>query len=100
MTRRTMAKVSVAMAMTAAPIAALAAPASADPAPLCGALNMVEASPSFYPGAVSDGMDIAMGNLSPDMGATSTHGQSINGWNNMFLAVDVSSGAQSPSCTG
>lgn len=60
---------------------------------------MIEASPSFNPdGAVSDGMDIAMSNLSPDMGVTSTHGQSINGWNNMFSAVAVSSGAQAPAC--
>jgi hypothetical protein len=51
MTRTTFARISLALAMTAAPVAFLAAPAAADgphPAPLCGALNMIEASPSFY----------------------------------------------------
>jgi hypothetical protein len=103
MTRRTIARMSLALAMSAAPIALIAAPASADaphPAPLCGALNMIEASPAFYgDNAVSDGMDIAMSNLSRD-GVTSGHGQSINGYDNMFQAVAVSSGAQSPRCQG
>jgi hypothetical protein len=96
-----MAKLCITAAMTAAPVAMMAAPAAAagpHPAPLCGALNMVESSPTFYPYAVSDGMDIAMGNLSPDMGETSTHGQSINGWNNMFLDVAVSGSSQSSAC--
>jgi hypothetical protein len=40
---------------------ALPAGAATHPAPLCGAFNMIEASPSYYgSNAVSDGMDIAM----------------------------------------
>jgi hypothetical protein len=105
MTRTTFARISLALAMTAAPVAFLAAPAAADgphPAPLCGALNMIEASPSFYQDkAVSDGMDTAMGNLSADGGLTSTHGQSINGWTTMFAAVaTTAANAQSAGCTG
>lgn len=104
MTRRTTSRIALAIAMSAAPVALVTAPAFAGaphPAPLCGALNMIESSPSFYgDNAVSDGMDIAMGNLSADGGVTSTNGQSINGWNNMFQAVAVSSGAQAPGCTG
>lgn len=71
-----------------------ALPASAagpHPAQLCGALNMIEASPSFYGAyAVSGGMDNAMGRLfvlqSP-------------AFQNMFDAVAVSSShTQSPNC--
>jgi len=60
MTRTTIVRVGVMMVTTAAPVALLTAPASAagsHPAPLCGALNMIEASPSFYgANAVSDGV--------------------------------------------
>jgi hypothetical protein len=98
MNRTTFTRISLAVAMTAAPVAFLAAPAAAGgphPAPLCGALNMIESSPSFYgPNAVSDGMDIAMNGLL-------VHGQGVNGWNNMFDAVAVSgANAQAPGCTG
>ena len=98
MTRTTFTRLSLVATMTAAPLAFLAGPAAASgphPAPLCGALNMIEASPSFYgTNAVSDGMDVAMNGLL-------VHGQGVNGWSNMFDAVAVSgSNAQSPSCTG
>lgn len=67
---------------------ALPAGAATHPAPLCGALNMIEASPSFYgPSAVSDGMDIAMSR------------DNANGNNGMFGAVAASSTAASPGCT-
>jgi hypothetical protein len=93
MSRTTLTRISLVLAMTAAPVAFLAAPATAaglHPAPLCGALNMIEASPSYYgSNAVSDGMDVAM-NI-----------DNANGNAGMFNAVGVhSSGAQSPGCTG
>lgn len=102
MTKRIFARAAVALLLTigGAALTVGAVPANADtvpgaphPAPLCAALNMVQSSPSFYPYAVSDGMDIAMTTIS-------VSGQGINGWNNMFLAVTSSTGsAQSPACT-
>lgn len=97
MSRTSTARLTVSFVAVAVPVVLAATPAAAagpHPAPLCGALNMIEASPSFYGAhAVSDGMDIAMGGLLD-------HGQGINGWNNMFNAVAVSgANAQSPGCT-
>jgi hypothetical protein len=66
---------------------------SSSPAPLCGAFNMVEASPTFYANAVSGGMDIAMT-------VDTLHGNGANGNAGMFGAVATSSQAHSPSCTG
>jgi hypothetical protein len=48
-------------ACAALSFAVVPAGAATHGAPLCGALNMIEASPSYYgTNAVSDGMDIAM----------------------------------------
>jgi hypothetical protein len=99
MHKRILTRAGLLLAVGGATIAASAVPAQANPvpdaphpAPLCGALNMAESSPSFYPYAVSDGMDIAMNTIY-------VVGQGINGWNNMFLAVANSSQASSPSCS-
>jgi hypothetical protein len=62
------------------------------PAPLSGALNMVESSPSYYQYSVSDGMDIAM-----TIDAADGNGPNDN--TGMFLAVAQSSQASSPSCS-
>jgi hypothetical protein len=81
-----------------ATVSALPASASQGTPPTrwCAALNMIVASPDFTeyfaPGTgvyVSDGMDIAMGNIT-----------GTPGYQNMFDAVAVStSHAQSPNCT-
>jgi hypothetical protein len=65
-----------------------ALPAEAAPHPhLCGAFNMVEASPTFYgANAVSDGMDIAMSR------------DNARGNTGMFGAVAASSSASAPAC--
>lgn len=66
---------------------ALPAGAATHPAPLCGALNMIEASPSYYgANAVSDGMDIAMSR------------DNARGNTGMFGAVAASSSASAPAC--
>lgn len=89
MTRRIITRASMLLAVsgaviaTAAPAQAAPVPGAPHPAPLCGALNMVE-SYSFYPYAVSDGMDVAMNRIQ-DVG------QGVHGWANMFQAVAVSS---------
>jgi hypothetical protein len=94
--------ISLASVMTAASIALLAAPAQAAgpfPDPLCGAFNMVKASPSFYPYAVSAGMDTAMGGQYERY--LIDHDEGIHGFNNMFDAVgNTTANAQSPGCTG
>lgn len=88
MTKRILTRGSLLLAVGGAVIAT-AVPAQANPVPgaphpaptLCGALNMVEASPSFYQYAVSDGMDVAM---------TRIHDVAPNAYQNMFMAVGVS----------
>lgn len=87
----------VVAAGTTGALLAVAGPAGAvttapHPAPLCGALNMLEASP-LYPYAVSTGMATAMT-------ADTVHGSGANGNAGMFGAVAASSDAQSTSCTG
>jgi hypothetical protein len=90
MTRTIGTKISLALAMTAATVALIAVPAAAAgpfPAPLCGAFNMVKASPSFYDYAVSDGMDTAMTGLVQ---------QGVDG---MFGAVaNTTANSRSPGC--
>lgn len=72
----------------AVPLASTGAGAATHPAPLCGAFNMVEASPLYYGSdAVSGGMDIAMSR------------DTLSGNNGMLGAVAASSTASSPGCT-
>jgi hypothetical protein len=97
MTKRIIARACLLLAGGGAAIAAGIVPAQAatggpHPAPLCGALNMVESSPSYYQYAVSEGMDIAMT-------IDAAHGSGANGNTGMFLAVAQSSQASSPSCS-
>jgi hypothetical protein len=82
MTKKTIAKITLALTVGAVPIALSTTTAWAAPAPtpsgLIGACNMLEASPSYFSGAVSNGMDIAMS------------GDAAQGNAGMFHAVAVS----------